>query len=251
MALDQSMIRWHEAAKTRFSVRKYIRDPSERDLDALKAAAELLRARGVRIEILSSEDVFRPMFLWYGKIKGVKTFAALIHDQSAMPESIGYIGEAFILECTALGLGTCWLGGTFSRSKALELVSLGANEKLSCIIPIGVPDEPYAERGRKSVEKLTGLSMDEFEALPDWQKHAITCARRAPSAVNRQPWKFLVDENSINVKNISYNYGYGRLDCGIAMLHIELGAAHAGVYGEWRSTEHGSIFTPETAEING
>jgi glutaredoxin 3 len=47
MALDHSMVRWHEAAKTRFSVRKYIGDPSEQDLDSLKATAELLRARGV------------------------------------------------------------------------------------------------------------------------------------------------------------------------------------------------------------
>jgi len=244
MALDSNMDRWYEAVSARFSVRKYCGDPSEQDLSSLISTAELLCAHGVRIEIHSSEDVFRPMFLWYGKIKGTKTFAALICEKGAAPEHIGYIGEALALECAALGLGTCWLGGTYSRSKALELVSLGENEKLSCILSIGIPDEQYVERPRKSVEKLTGLSNEAFNALHEWQQYAVECARKAPSAVNRQPWSFVVEDNAVIVKNTSDNYGYGRLDCGIAMLHIELGAAHVGVYGEWSKGEGGSVFKP-------
>lgn len=56
------------------------------------------------------------------------------------------------------------------------------------------------------------------------------------NAVNRQPWRFLVDERSITVSTDSLKDTYHipkRLDCGIAMLHIELGARHVGVEGRW------------------
>ena len=61
-------------------------------------------------------------------------------------------------------------------------------------------------------------------------------ARLAPSAVNRQPWRFVCGDRSISVsldkKRDTYKISR-RLDCGIAMLHLELGARHAGAAGLW------------------
>ena len=64
----------------------------------------------------------------------------------------------------------------------------------------------------------------------------------APSAINAQPWAFEVTEGRISVKTISSNYGYGNLDCGIAMMHVELGAAHAGVTGDWDLSGNERVF---------
>ena len=237
-----SMRRWYEASLRRFSVRRYKAAPEEAQLQALAGMAELLCAHGVRIAIGAAERAFKPAFLWYGKVQGTDTFAAVIAKEDAAPEMAGYVGEAFALECTAMGLGTCWLGASYNKKNALAAVPLAEGEHVVCIISIGVPDEEYTARPRRSYEKLTGLSAEEFGALPTWQKRAIECARRAPSAVNGQPWRFRVWEGGIAVENTSANFGYGKLDCGIAMLHIELGAAYCGISGEWRREENASLF---------
>ena len=82
----ESMQRWYEASQRRFSVRRYKDGPEEKQLEALAGMAELLRAHGVRIAIGRSEEVFRPIFLWYGKISGTNSFAAIIVQKDAEPE---------------------------------------------------------------------------------------------------------------------------------------------------------------------
>lgn len=84
---------------------------------------------------------------------------------------------------------------------------------------------------------LTGLASGLPQAKwPGWVSTALEAARLAPSAVNRQPWRFYVDDKSITISVDSLENTYGlpkRLDCGIAMLHIELGARYAGADGNW------------------
>ena len=67
-------------------------------------------------------------------------------------------------------------------------------------------------------------------------KTAIEAARLAPSAINRQPWGFSIEADSITVfergSGIEFNVSY-RLDCGISMLHIEVSALNSGYKGEW------------------
>jgi len=75
---------------------------------------------------------------------------------------------------------------------------------------------------------LNGLNRE----WPDWIISALEAARMAPSAVNRQPWRFSVEEDdSIKISVDSFRDPYRiskRLDCGIAMVHIEVGAGHIG-----------------------
>ena len=206
----------------------------------------MLSAMGVRIVIGTGAEVFSPLFFGLGKVKGTTTFAAFL-SKNATKEMLGYMGEAFILECTALGLGTCWLGGSFKKKEVEHLIPMEDGEEVICITPIGLPAESYAMRPRKSLAKLTGLTQQQLTDLPEWQQHALECARMAPSAVNGQPWQFLVEGEKLIVRNTSANYGFGKLDCGIAMLHIELGAAQAGVSGEWELTDHEMVFIPCTS----
>ena len=90
-----------------------------------------------------------------------------------------------------------------------------------------------AHQRKPLTELITGL--DETE-LPHWMKSALEAARLAPSAINRQPWRFHVEPYSITVSVDSPRFTFGiskRLDCGIAMLHIEVAALNCGVQGEW------------------
>jgi hypothetical protein len=89
-------------------------------------------------------------------------------------------------------------------------------------------------RSRKELGELcAGLPRDKW---PGWMKTALSAARLAPSAVNRQPWRFTVAAEAVTVSVDSLKDTYRipkRLDCGIAMLNLEVGAGHAGVEGEW------------------
>jgi nitroreductase len=64
----------------------------------------------------------------------------------------------------------------------------------------------------------------------------LEAARRAPSARNRQPWRFRIEGEAVTVFTGSEKQNgklSPRLDCGIAMLHFELGARAAGLAGRW------------------
>ncbi len=240
-----NMERWHSATQARFSVRRYQAEPGEEELAALEEAAARISGRGVRILLGRDARLFKPMFLWYGKIAGAKRFAAFVAKADASPHSLGYMGEAFILEATALGVGTCWVGASYHKRMAQSLVPLEEGERIVAVTPLGIAAESYMGRPRKSLEELTGLTQEQLQALPDWQQSALSCARLAPSAVNRQPWRFSPNEKGIEVTQTGSNFGYGGVDLGIAMLHIELGAAHGSVSGAWQETDGSALFVPD------
>jgi len=81
---------------------------------------------------------------------------------------------------------------------------------------------------------IRGLGRDE---LPEWIRASIQAASLAPSAVNRQPWGFDIEDDGITVyvrtSGSEFNVSK-RLDCGISMLHIELAALSHGVKGKWQ-----------------
>jgi hypothetical protein len=160
-------------------------------------------------------------------------------------EEVGYTGEGIILEATALGLNTCWVAGFFRPEIASSLVEIRSNERILAVTPVG-----YARQFESLEERLmTGFGRthrrlplsklvsgwDRAE-WPEWVRVSLESARLAPSAVNRQPWGFEVANNSITVlvrtTGPEFNVSK-RLDCGIAMLHIEVAASSHGYKGEW------------------
>ncbi len=183
----------------------------------------------------------------YGKIKGARAFLALLGNMESarVQESAGYTGEAIVLEATALGLDTCWVAGLFRPDVAARLAGVEPQERVLAVVPVGrAPEEwSFEERlmtgfGRAHRRKsLPELIRDIREQeLPDWVRTAIECARLAPSAVNRQPWQFhfAADVLTVSVDNARISHTISkRLDCGIAMLHVEAGALHAGIQGTW------------------
>ena len=58
-------------------------------------------------------------------------------------EDFGYTMERIILFATDLGLGTCWLGGSFTKSRFAEKISANGSER--------VPAEAPQERRRAGV----------------------------------------------------------------------------------------------------
>ena len=109
----------------RFSCRRYDARPIEAEkqkvLRAFLAAMPAAPfATPVRLELAaaSAEDSQALKGLGsYGLIRGAAGF--IIGAVKSGPrdlEDFGYLMELAILQATGLGLGTCWLGGTFTKS---------------------------------------------------------------------------------------------------------------------------------------
>lgn len=241
--MENTMERWYEAIKKRVSVRKYTSGATRDELRTLRDVAKYLSTDEVRIVIGKKEGAFSPLIA--RTISGTDTFAAIVCSDKELEYMVGMVGESFALECTAMGYGTCWLGMSYSKSVVSSCVKLKDKEKIYCVIAVGHYDSvPSKKRTRKTIFNLTGLDDKAFEKLPEWQKTAVNSGRLAPSAINKQPWEFdILNPTSIQIANISKNFGYGEIDVGIAMLHIEVGAAHCGVYGDWEVSDGLPLFT--------
>ncbi len=240
MLSDGDRRRWYDAACRRISVRRYLGPPDEAQVPALTALAGRLASGGVRIALFPQAGAIFGRGLLGRSTTGVTFGAGFVVEADTPVWCAGYIGEAFVLACTDLGLGTCWMRGTFSRKPAREQACLRPGEKLVAVTPVGLPLDgallPLGDdaRTRKSITKLTGLTDAAFEALPNWQRAAILCARGAPSAFNLQPWTFSPTADGLLLTP-------GRRpapDTGIAMFHIELAAAVHGFSGRWTQQGH-------------
>ena len=256
-ALDPA---WYDAIATRRSRRRYSdRKVAPAALEALRAFCDSFRlAPGARVELVEGGGgVFTGLLDRfggaYGRVEGAPWTAAFIGPKGCETE-VGYVGEAFILEATRLGLGTCWVAGMFDRKTAAGLLKLHRGEHLVAVSPVGHPLErkQVVERmmskavrsaARRQVEEIApGLTRGLGQAggygpagaaWPDWAVSAVEAARAAPSGANRQPWRFRLQDRALVMGRAERTYWTAPIDFGIAMLHVELGAAHEGVRGAW------------------
>ncbi len=241
---------WFEAVASRRSRRAFTSAPADSALlDDLAGACEGFHPYpDARVTLVSepATDIFTGVIGAYGKVTGAPHVLCMIADERTpfAQQHCGYVGEAAVLEATALGLDTCWIGGFFDPDKAARLVRLGSTERVVAVSPVGIATDGLsgserAMRGVASAHKrkpLSKIAPDGTQEWPPWAVAAVECARIAPSAVNRQPWRFRMKDGALEVSRdsaIEMPKVTKALDCGIAMLHAELGALSKGAAGEW------------------
>jgi nitroreductase len=179
-------------------------------------------------------------------------------------EDFGYLMEKIILYATDLGLGTCWLGGTFTRSKFAEKISLGDEEIIPAVTAVGYADakprgiDQRIRKAAKSDQRLpwSELFFDKDTSTPLGEQDAgeyqslLEMVRLGPSASNKQPWR-IVRGNKAWHFYLLRTPGYRnnpyiakmkiadlqRIDMGIAMSHFELAAEEMGLEGSWKILE--------------
>jgi len=255
-----------EAIKKRSSIRSYQDRPLEEEL--LSRIKELMEevqkgsfgGNSLRFKMLDLGALDRKemhQLGTYGVIKGARWYLlGAVRKGKGCMEDLGYCMEKIILELTDMGLGTCWLGGTFRRGSFTRQMDLSQDEILPVITPVGYPahQSSYVNRlmklaagshGRKPWEEIfwgpDGSTPLEENEAGDYVS-ALEGVRLAPSAANRQPWRVVKGEDEDNryhffLKEDLFNLGKARfqnLDMGIAMCHFDLVAHQIGLPGRWQ-----------------
>ena len=248
----------------RKSVRTYKRKNIEDEkINTLKEFVEDMSSDLVKFKLMELDLIEVKKMISYGMIKGARLFIVGLIDKKIAndgSEIFGYLFEKIILKATELGLGTCWLGGTFKRSFFDNKMELSDNFVVGCITPVG-----YESDLRSLTEKTTRfLAKSDNRKSPDelffknevgivldvkGNKYEIPLMmlRLSPSASNKQPWIIIERDNGIDFylkrtpgyKNDIIPMDLQRSDIGIAMSHFELAANELGFVGVFeKSHEH-------------
>ena len=107
---------WIDALYARSSVRQYTSAPDKAQLDKLGETCRKLSWQGVKIRMFKGPGL-------KSQIKGTDVYAVIIAKRGTPMEVEGFMGEALVLEATAMGLGTCgWAQASIRISSIATLI---------------------------------------------------------------------------------------------------------------------------------
>ncbi len=274
-----------EIIPARYSCRNYAKRPIEEEKqEQLRAfiAAHTVGPFGtpVRFSLVTATERDRDELRGlgtYGFIKGAMGFIiGAVEESDKYLEDFGYLMEQIILYATDLGLGTCWLGGSFNKSNFSARISAQEAERVPAVTAIGYAAEKPRLIGRLIRRQAGSDHRKPWEDLFFLGQFGVPLPREAagpyaipldmvrlgPSASNKQPWRIIKREKNGSDGETWHLYlqrteGYRRrnrgmmgvadmqrIDMGIAMCHLALTARELGLHGEWQDQEP-AIETPD------
>ena len=223
----------------------------EKFLDSRK---RLVNDISVEIKTFSNDAVekLKGIAGYYGNIVEAPNYIVLLSDvKDYYIENAGYIGECLILKARDLGLGTCWI--TFKNSDEIKkALDISSDKEVVAIIALGYPDTSKGTKKSavKVGENYSKASMDLESTTPyklgvedivyvdTWGNNAtvelleerylidaFSISRLAPSTLNQQPWRFIIDGGKVvlAIKQDDFATDYERkIDTGIALLYFSI-----------------------------
>lgn len=196
----------------------------------------------IRLKGFDLENGYKPST--YGMIKGAREFFLLgAGDDEASALSAGFRFEQVVLKAREMGLGTCWIAATFKGSDFDKGEAWPQGEELKIISPVGFPaNQSFMEKmtrmvlGSKNRKPFDSLFFtDDFRLPISPESHfglPLEMMRLAPSSKNSQPWRALVDGNTVHFY-YEPKSAASVLDTAIGMCHFYLTEAYLGRQGKF------------------
>lgn len=245
-----------EAVERRTSVRSYERTPLSAQMkqQILDCAASLTNPLGPQMRVQWIDALAQKggeKLGTYGIIRDAQSYlAVIVPEEPHAAEALGYSFEQLVLYAVSIGLGTCWLGGTFDRGAFAAKVRLEPNERFAILSPIGYPAQktPLGQQlfrrmlradARKPWQELFFDGDLQTPLTPEAAGEyafPLEMLRLAPSAVNRQPWRVVCTENAFHFYKAGAetdSMDMQRIDLGIAACHFHLAALERGLDGHF------------------
>ena len=256
-----------EIIRQRFSCRMYLNAPlDESKQEQIQSFIDMLPAGPFgsrpRFMLMAASEDDRSSLRGlgtYGFIQGANAFViGAAKQEGKWLEDFGYLMETIILYITSLGLGSCWLGGSFTRSSFSNRISLVEDEHIPTVTATGeFVDPAKARRGlirrfARGEDRLPWDSLffdrDFNNSLADGgtDQLALEMVRLAPSASNKQPWRIVKDGDTFHfylhrtpgyrdsmIQKVLGVHDLQRVDMGIAMSHFDLTMKESGIHRDW------------------
>ncbi len=183
-------------------------------------------------------------------------------------EAFGYTFENVLLQALSMGAGSCWIAGTMNRSAFEKAMDLGPDEVMPCVSPLGEPADRMSLREtmmRRAIRADGRLPFGELFFDGDFAHprasdpsrpldRILELVRRAPSAVNKQPWRAVAGDGCVHFferRDKGYVDGKGwdlqKVDLGIALSHFAAGLKAEGLGGRMELADPG-LTLPENTE---
>lgn len=214
----------------------------------------------------------------YGFIRGATAYiiGATSMDERYL-EDFGFMMERIILYATDQELGTCWLGGSFTKSSFSRRMGLEEGEVVPCVTSTGYPAKNPSRiekfiRKQASSDRRLPWNMLFFEDNFDTSiertetggyQQVLEMVRKAPSASNRQPWRIVrcgpkwhfylqrtPGYRTNRITKLTTTVDLQRIDMGIAMCHFELTARELYQDGAWVRDEPGIMLPNDQLEYS-
>lgn len=242
---------WLKLIERRKSVRQFQPHVEESKLAQVGGICNnlsLLNQQPLKLKLTPGREIqplIRGFLGSYGRVLAPWYIVAIAPLNKESLLNLGYAGEKTILEMTALGLGTCWIGGLFDKKHLNKKMELGVEEGVRALIAWG---KPSIESWGKIIKGAGGLGrrmspekIASFDNDIGWPwRVVLEAVRWAPSAVNRQPWRLWFTRRAIHIYSVNHSLtkGYTPTDIGIALSHIDLACMQMDIKGSFVQIDH-------------
>lgn len=215
---------------------------------------KLVPSIAIEAKFFAGDDTYKRLYGIAGyqgvMIEAPNYLVLLSEDKPQHLENAGYVGERAILKARDLGLDSCWISYS-DRDMVKTVLNLDTDMEVVALIALGYASstkkvEGIAKTGdnysqaEMSVKKMGSnserISLEEMVYIDKWENSAtseileeralldaFSYARMAPSALNKQPWRFIVDGGRVilAIDNENYSGSYlNKIDAGIIMLYF-------------------------------
>lgn len=226
---------------SRHSVRKYSPVPVAPGVAALlDSEIEEINASYPSIRFVLCYDspaAFSSLRKTYGLFSGVSNYLVASVDSSVghAAEIAGFAAEQFVMRATRCGLGTCFVGVTFDCSKLA--VGLNEGEKVLFVVSFGYEAKGGEGLWRAMMRRIVrsgmhmtadfycpghgDLSLAEAAERMALLEEGLKAVAVAPSARNRQPVRFRMDNNGVLRATTIVRNDFSDVDLGIAKFNFQ------------------------------
>lgn len=183
---------------------------------------------------------------------------------------VSYIAQHVVMKLASNNINTSWVGGTFDENEAEKRFQ---GYKIPAVIAYGieVKDVPFVRKmfnkigSRTSRMQLNQLFFDDVNnrfvsendfddskkeknapIYPPYLKDFLESIRLGPSALNQQPWRFVLSGKDVHFFDYKNN-SYSQFDIGIALANLDLLKEIRGGHCDFEIKDP----APKFAQING
>ena len=244
-----------EDLKNRHSVRSFTNKELSQDIiNKMNAEITMINTHesGLKFSLcVNDNNPFRTFKQSYGFFKNANNYIACVvepHYKHAYQRA-GYFAQQLVMKAFSLGLGTCYVGGTYDRDAVS--VMLKAGEKLLFVVLIGYENyeekAPAIARMAYNMIHLKKMSVMDFLSTDEDRENvlrnnplladALNAVAVAPSSLNKRPARVKYEKGEISIYTENSD-DKTMIDLGIAQYNFQ--AVYSGEW-EWGNP---SIFYP-------